>query len=290
MRVLLLHNPEAGDGPDRRAHLIDLLRAHGHEPLYRSTKEPGWKGALQADCDLIAIAGGDGTVAKVLRRLDPDRPPVAIIPGGSANNIGTCLGIGPDVETWVAGWESARRSRFAVPSLSAGGRQSRFVEAAGLGVFSAVIAAAEEDEPRGEAKVALGALAFVDQLRTAEPRRWHVDIDGDRVEVEALMLEVLNIPRIGPRLDLSPGMVPGTGTVDVVFVPAASRRVLIEALLDATAVPAGALQRFRGRNVLIDPGSDALHVDDEVWSAPGRGARDVRIRSCDAALTVLQPE
>jgi diacylglycerol kinase (ATP) len=287
MRVLLLHNPEAGGRPDNRAELMQLLRSHGHDPTYQSTKRAGWKRALHAKPELIAVCGGDGTVAKVLRSLEKGSPPVAILPGGSANNISCSLGIGTDFANWIAGWEAAVPHPFALPLLRAGNREARIVEAAGVGVFAAVIAAADQDEPRGEAKVALGARAFAAQLRSARARQWHVEVDGERIDAEAIMLEVLNVPRIGPRLDLSPGMTPGTAaTVDVVCVPAESRRLLIEAVQDGAAVPAGTLLRRRGREVSFDPGTHEVHVDDALWPPP---TGPVRVWCAAAALTLLRP-
>jgi diacylglycerol kinase (ATP) len=288
MRVLLLHNPEAGGGANGRAELMRLLQAHGHEPRYQSTKEPGWKHALGSDCELIAIHGGDGTVAKVLRRLDADQPPVAILPGGSANNIAASLRIDSDPAEWIAQWPDARLSRFWRPQLRAGERFARFIEAAGLGVFSAVIASAAEDEPRGDAKVALGVRAFVDHLRSAPVRRWTFEVDGALLREDAVMLEVLNVPRIGPRIDLSPGMEPGAGTVDVVWVPPDGCRLLVEALLDGATVPDDALQRHRGRLVRLDADSQALHVDDEVWDARSTDSH-VEIRSDDSSVSLLRP-
>jgi diacylglycerol kinase (ATP) len=285
MRVLLLHNPEAGDGPDCGAELMRLLRTHGHDPIYCSAKRPGWKRALHADCDLIAVCGGDGTIAKVLRRLEPGHPAVAILPRGSANNISHSLGISRDTAAWIAGWETARRQPFACPLLRTGQHQLRFVEAAGLGVFSAVIAAAAEDEPRGEAKVEQGVCAFVDHLQAAREQCWRLEVDGVAMDAEGIMLEVLNVPRIGPRLDLSHGTTPGAGTVDVVCVPAASRGLLIEALRAGAAVPAHAAVRHRGRDVRIAAGGGALHVDDALWAPAG----PIHVQCGAAGVTLLCP-
>ena len=62
MRVLLIHNPKAGDRKHSKKQLIASLRRFGHQTLYRSTKKSGWKKALKRPVDLVAAAGGDGTV------------------------------------------------------------------------------------------------------------------------------------------------------------------------------------------------------------------------------------
>jgi diacylglycerol kinase family enzyme len=60
---------------------------------YHSTKDPAYKGALRHRWDLVIIAGGDGTIAKVARRLRFRRTPIIILPVGTANNIARSLGL-----------------------------------------------------------------------------------------------------------------------------------------------------------------------------------------------------
>src|SRR5207245_988136 len=70
VRITLIHNPGAGGERRKDAKkLRRLLGEHGHEVRYRSTKEDGWQRALKKPADLVVIAGGDGTVAKVTRRM-----------------------------------------------------------------------------------------------------------------------------------------------------------------------------------------------------------------------------
>jgi len=49
--------------------LVELLCAAGHKVNYQSSKEKKWKKALKNPGDIVAVAGGDGTVGKVARRL-----------------------------------------------------------------------------------------------------------------------------------------------------------------------------------------------------------------------------
>ena len=54
---------------------------------YQSTKDQSYKSALRERWDLIVVAGGDGTVAKVARRLRYRKAPIIVLPVGTANNI-----------------------------------------------------------------------------------------------------------------------------------------------------------------------------------------------------------
>ena len=69
IRTLLLHNPASGDGLPRADQLIVEACKLGLLVSYQSTKEPRYKVALRQGWDLIVVAGGDGTVAKVARQL-----------------------------------------------------------------------------------------------------------------------------------------------------------------------------------------------------------------------------
>ena len=64
MRILLIHNPKAGDRKHSKKQLMAGLTRCGHQTLYQSIKERGWKKALKKPVDLVIAAGGDGTVRK----------------------------------------------------------------------------------------------------------------------------------------------------------------------------------------------------------------------------------
>jgi hypothetical protein len=48
MRVLLIHNPKAGDRKHGKRQLVASLTRYGHQALYQSIKERGWKKALKS--------------------------------------------------------------------------------------------------------------------------------------------------------------------------------------------------------------------------------------------------
>ena len=64
MRILLIHNPKAGDRKHSKKQLMASLARCGHQAFYHSIKERGWKKAFKKPVDLIVAAGGDGTVHK----------------------------------------------------------------------------------------------------------------------------------------------------------------------------------------------------------------------------------
>src|SRR5204862_7644 len=46
MRILLIHNPKAGDRKHSKKQLMASLTRCGHQAFYQSTKKHGWKKAL----------------------------------------------------------------------------------------------------------------------------------------------------------------------------------------------------------------------------------------------------
>src|SRR5687768_8077766 len=128
MRVILIANEDAGDGDVDPATLGATLRRRGNQVISASkTKEI--VAALEEPADLVVVAGGDGTVAKVARHLSGREVPVLILPVGTANNIARSLGIDTtelDVDKVCQTW---RRTWIDVGLLD----ERIVVEAAGCG-------------------------------------------------------------------------------------------------------------------------------------------------------------
>ena len=41
-------------------------------------------------------------------------------------------------------------------------------------------------------------------MKQAKPERLYVTVDGERIEDEVILIEILNIRQVGPRLRLAP--------------------------------------------------------------------------------------
>ncbi len=98
-RVLVVYNPAAGTARrDRFGHVIAKLRAHGCTVTLRETSSPRHaetiaREASAAEFDIIAAAGGDGTINEVANGLVGKDIPLGLIPLGTANVLAREIGL-----------------------------------------------------------------------------------------------------------------------------------------------------------------------------------------------------
>jgi diacylglycerol kinase (ATP) len=300
MRVTLIHNPTAGDDDHAADDLRSLVGAAGHEVSYTSTKQAGWNEALDDPCDLVVVAGGDGSVGKVFREVATKDTPVTLIPVGSANNIARSLGIPDvDVERLVRGWADGERRRLDIGEAAAPWGRTLFVESLGGGIFAEVLIRAEGVENagveiEGEEKVDHGVEMLREVVEALPAREWQVEVDGDDLSGEVLAVEAMNIGLMGPNLPMSPQADPGDGLLDVVLVREEDRSNLVaylSARLRELDPGLPGLRRTRGERVVLEPPEELrLHADDRLWPEEnnGRGEGTV-VLTCGPSLQVLVP-
>ena len=102
------------------------------DAVYCSTKDDDFSDQLHQPADLIVVAGGDGTVAKIVKNM-PDRGvPIAIIPLGSANNIARSFGIAGTPHEIAESWDLHRYQPFQVGNAQGPWGERQFVEGVGL--------------------------------------------------------------------------------------------------------------------------------------------------------------
>lgn len=295
MRVTLIHNPGAGDDEQQSgAKFLALIRGAGHEAVYRSSKEDGWGAALEDPGDLVAVAGGDGTVGKVARRLIGRRVPLAVLPEGTANNISKSLGLTGTHEELIRGWGAARRVKFDAGVATGPFGERTFIEGLGAGLFADTmskldardnIALAHLDD--AEEKLAHVLRMLRERSRDCPARKLTASLDGRDVSGEYLLVEAMNTSRVGPNLRLAPGADFGDGQLDVVLVSEGERGKLSEYLAGeegGRGRPAKQhLTVLRGRRLQLQWEGFDIHIDDEVWPGAGspfkleRAAIDVRL-------------
>jgi diacylglycerol kinase family enzyme len=281
--LVVVHNPEAGDG-SQPAHLLWGVIAHaGYEPRYVST-DADWKAALAEPADLVVLIGGDGTIGAGMAQMAGRPTPIAMLPTGTANNLAKSFGVAGDARDVVRAWRRSTSVPFDVWELRAGDRRERFVEAFGGGLFGTVVAEGHDLEPP---TLILGseldrALHLLRRASDQEPtRRWVIEVDGADHSGDYIGVEVMNGRYLGPNIPFAPEATPGDGMLDVVLVEADDRPSLKErfASLGSAQISRPGIGRVvRGHRVrLVAPPDVALHLDGDTWAADGSTADDLEI-------------
>lgn len=289
MRVCLYWNESAGEGTsfdeirrliERAGHRISRVLEHG-EDLAQACREPH---------DCLVAAGGDGTVARAGRALAHGRMPLAVLPLGTANNIATSLGIDADPERAIDAWTSQRIVRVDVGAVEDAHGRCLFLEGVGVGLLPAGIAAGRKAVPKNggddaNAAVTKARKVFLETLSSLEPQRYQLNIEGTSIDEESLLVEILNIPSVGPRIRLSNEANPADGLLSVVVAGPADRELISEHLRGRWDDDRGhaQLKTWRATHVEVGGWHD-YHVDDEVRVANGE---TVSIQIEPGALLVL---
>jgi diacylglycerol kinase (ATP) len=296
MRITIIHNPTAGEADLSAKILCAELRAAGHEPVHVCTKHDDWKAALQDPGDAVLAAGGDGTVAKVARRLVGRGIPLAVLPLGTANNIAAALGSGDDWRALIHGLAGAEPRACDIGVAEGPWGERLFLEGVCFGLFPEMLVTIGDGSPevasvfgaRVELLRDLGRLR--DQLAVTKPTRCSIEAEARTVEADALLLAVMNFPSLGPRVRLAPGAQIDDGLLHVVLAGEHHRAELDRYLhrrCEGQEVELR-LDRLTARRLRIRWAAPFANVDDKLWKGTKRGiVADLSVKP--GALHVLVP-
>jgi diacylglycerol kinase (ATP) len=298
MRVMLVHNPKAGDDDHEKEQLVELLSSAGHEVDYRRSKKPEWMEGLKAGPELVVIAGGDGTVGEVARGTAGTGTPVTILPAGTANNIAGELGLaGIPHDVLVRGWDSGKLEPFDLGVASGGWGTFEFLESVGAGALADLMARIDDgdagyvnDLETRESRLEAAFDVLRQVVAEAEPVRCEFRMDGRELRGEYLLVEILNFGAAGPNLHLAPDADGSDGRLDVVLVDAHQRAGLLRHLESGQSrpLPADVLQVHHATRLSLSCDRARLHLDDELWTGTS-GRVDVDLTLRPGALTFLVP-
>jgi diacylglycerol kinase (ATP) len=286
MRVTLIHNSKAGANEQPSVDgILGLIRAAGHAVTLQAPKGDDWERALEDPGDLVAVAGGDGTVGAVAVRLAGRGVPIAVLPVGTANNISKVLRLADTtLERLIAGWAAARRIGFDVGVVTGPWGATRFIEGVGVGLLARAIT-----ELDAKAEIAFGQVDNREEKMTSGLKRLRdlagncpamtlrIVLDGQDLSGDYILLEVMNIKHIGPSLHFAPDADSGDGLLDVVLVTADQRDRLGEYLSSCLEGRPQSPQWtvHRGARLRLEYEDQDMHIDDKVWPSHGSTAAHV---------------
>jgi YegS/Rv2252/BmrU family lipid kinase len=235
VKVLLIFNPQAGNGRARRL-LPEVEQAFAESAIdleVRQTRSRGHGMSLVADTDLsgfdgLAAAGGDGTLFEVvngwMRNRGEKKPPIGVLPVGTGNAFSRDL----DLKTgeWQKGIEmiaAGRTRRIDLGCFRAACGEYYFINILGLGFVSDVTESAAKLKVLGNLAYTLGVLHRTLVLRTHELT---IEVDGRRLRRENLFMEISN-SRYTADFLMAPDASLDDGLLDVTLAGKVTRRRLL---------------------------------------------------------------
>src|SRR5579864_8575559 len=142
----------------------------------------------------IVVAGGDGTIGWVVRRLADTKHPVGILSMGTFNNFAKSLHLPTTVDAAIRVVKTGKPRPITLGRLNG----KVFLEAAAIGLFGETIAAGESAKDR-----AFGAFAE-DVRHVMEARPFTYELTGDiRGSGTAMSLVFTNTSSIGSQMPVS---------------------------------------------------------------------------------------
>jgi diacylglycerol kinase (ATP) len=220
-------------GAGRRADVPGVVaRAarHGLELLPLPTERPRHATELVAArlgeaLDLVAVAGGDGTVGEVAEALLGTDVPIAILPTGTANVVAREYGIGRTVEEGERTLTSPRVKPITL--WHAAGRTCLI--GAGVGFDARVMKNVVPWLKRAFGRTGYSWTATLEWLKYEFPpiEVSGVDADGAPFTVRATFVLAANTRRYGGDPILSPFADPENDLLDLVLFASRSRRTLM---------------------------------------------------------------
>ena len=288
MRVSLLHNSRSGSKDHTADDLVETIRQFGHDVVSVSHSLDELIAALRRDAtELIAIAGGDGTISRVACALAGSPLPMAIIPLGTANDTARALGVRGSPAELVRSWSRGQLVHFDLIEASSAGRTGRFAEALGWGVFPRVIAESKRQQAEQvERSLSAERELFRRVLERFEPRHYDVHVDGLDCSGEYLLVEVMNVRFIGPQLELSPMSLPNDGRLEVTLWGNAERE-LLRALIDTGRLPPHAPPARRAERASVRAVDALQHVDGHLLDHGAESPRETTFSVRRAAVHYL---
>lgn len=231
-RIALLVNPTSGGGRGAGSGtaVAEQLRAAGTEVLDVSGSDAGdarrkAEVALDQGVDALVVVGGDGVVHLGVNLVAGTTTPLGIVPAGTGNDIARALDLPMD-DVAAAGslvLSGRIRSIDAARHLPDDG-------AIGAGWFAGVLGAgfdAKVNErangwrwPKGPRKY---DLAIARELPVFKPLPYVLELDGETVTANAMLVAVGNGPSYGGGMLVCPDAQLDDGLLDVMIVDKISK-------------------------------------------------------------------
>ena len=242
--------------------------------------------AAAEGADVVAAYGGDGSVMEVAQGLMGTEVPLAILPGGTANLMSVELGIPKKLEEAAKVACSASSVVRQVDMGAAG--EHKFMLRVGIGFPAEKVILADRDL-KDKYGLAAYTIAAFKAMSTSQVSRYHLDLDGEQVDVDGIACRVDNSSNVG---------MPGVSLVDSTDVSDGYLDILVlrdKGLASISSTAAGLLHKetindafhhWRAKEITIETDQpQPIQGDGEIW-----GTTPISIKVLPGAMRVLVPK
>ena len=287
--IALLTNPTSGKGRGGRVSgaVAARLRDAGFAVRELSGRDADEaldfaREAVSDGVETLGVVGGDGMVHLAVQALAGSQTRLGLVPAGTGNDVARYLDL-------------PRKDVLAATDVLIGGRE-RTIDLARVGAkyYVTVLAAgfdAKVNEranqmtwPRGQMRYNLATLA---ELRTFEPIPYVLELDGEVLRFDAMMVAVGNGPSFGGGLRITEGALLDDGLLDVVVILPMSKTALVRTypkLFKGTHVHHPGYRHYPARTVTVAAPGVVAYADGERI-----GPLPLTVEVVPQALRVLVP-
>lgn len=254
-----------------------ILRLHktNGEPLIRREIE-----AYQPE--IVAVAGGDGTVNLLAKITSHSDLPLLIIPIGSANGMARELGIGSRIDYAFNLLKTGIKRKIDLLKIN----NIICVHLADVGLNARVVKRFEKDLRRGMITYAKYLLS---EIFLIKHYRFHIRIEEKEIVRKAVSLTFANASKYGTGMVINPASKLDDGKFELVIIKPFPRVKLLSIawkLLRGTLISSEYVEVISCRQAVVSSSKKTtLQVDGEII---GR-MREIKIEILPQALTVLVP-
>lgn len=242
--------------------------------------------ALEDKVDVVAVYGGDGTVAEVASGLIGSDMPLAIFPGGTANVMSVELGISSDLAEACALACSDERAVVTVDMGQVGDRY--FILRVGIGLEAEMVEGADRT-----LKDKVGALAYalsgLKAINDTPISQYRLTLDGETIESEGVCCLICNSSNLGQQgISLAENASVRDGKLDVFVLRQADLSSLLSAVrevIQGDDAKSHTLQHWQVREVKVEAEPfQEVQADGEVL-----GQTPLEARVIPGAVKIIVP-
>jgi len=289
-KILFVINPVAGGKFVNKKNLLAQIDAnlnHGAEYEVKVWEDLTQNDEIHAmisngDYDMIAAAGGDGTINFVAQAAMKKGIPVGVIPFGSGNGLARHLGIPLNTVEAIKTLSSGKDITIDTGIING----NMFVCTTGAGFDALIGDLFSKSTTRGFFNYAKMSLQ---QLVNYKPNEYTITFDGQTIKRKAFILALANVNQYGNNTYIAPQADLQDGFLDICIVKpfnAFQFPLLGIRIFNKTITSSPLYEYYKTKKVEIHfEGNDPIHFDGE----PVMMGNKLEIEVQPASLRVIVP-